>query len=169
MIRDVSYYECDERIDDRGSFIKVFSKNWNIVSQMELEESFVTRSKKGTTRGMHIQVGPTANWKIISVIEGRIFDVLVDVRQNSTSYLNITQKYVSGGTSIILPPGVAHGFQAIENVTLIYFSSKSHDPEYDTGFNVKSLAIDWPMNFEIQSDRDKKLQNIDAFINEFNK
>ena len=167
MISDVIYYDSNEIMDARGSFIKIFSKNWNGVAPIQLEESFVTRSKKGTTRGMHIQIGPTANWKIISVIEGQIFDVLVDVRQNSGSYLSIVQKYISGGTSIILPPGVAHGFQAIENVTLIYFSSKSHDPEYDRGFNVKSLAIDWPMNFEIQSDRDKEFPNIAAFVNEF--
>jgi len=167
MISDVIYYDSNEIMDARGSFIKIFSKNWNGVAPIQLEESFVTRSKKGTTRGMHIQIGPTANWKIISVIEGQIFDVLVDVRQNSGSYLDIVQKYISGGTSIILPPGIAHGFQAMENVTLIYFSSKAHDPEYDRGFNVKSLAIDWPMNFEIQSDRDKKFPDIAAFVNEF--
>jgi len=168
MISDVIYYDSDEIVDNRGSLIKVFSKNWNSVSPMELEESFVTRSIKGTTRGIHIQVGPNANWKIISVVEGRIFDVLVDIRKNSESYLDTMQKYVSSGTTIILPPGIAHGFQAIENSTLIYFSSKSHDPKYDLGFNVKSLAIDWPMNFEIQSDRDKKLPDIAAFVNEFN-
>jgi len=167
MIRDVIYCDANEIMDERGSFIKIFSKNWNGVAPLQLEESFVTRSKKGTTRGMHIQIGPTANWKIISVIEGHIFDVLVDVRQNSGSYLSIAQKYISSGTSIILPPGVAHGFQAIENVTMIYFSSKAYDPEYDRGFNAKSLAVNWPMNFEIQSDRDKKFPDIADFVNEF--
>ena len=167
MISDVIYYDSNEILDERGSFIKIFSKNWNGVTPLQLEESFVTRSKKGTARGMHIQIGPTANWKIISVIEGRIFDVLVDVRQNSRSYLSIEQKYISSGTSIILPPGVAHGFQAMENVTMIYFSSKAYDPEYDRGFNVKSLAVDWPMSFEIQSDRDKKFPDLVEFMNQF--
>ena len=126
MISDVSYHDSDEIMDARGSFIKIFSKNWKGFNPVELEESFVTRSIRGTTRGMHIQVGQTANWKIISVVEGRIFDVLVDIRKNSESYLDTMQKYVSSGTTIILPPGIAHGFQAIENSTLIYFSSKAH-------------------------------------------
>jgi len=166
MISDVIYYDSNEIMDARGSFIKIFSKNWNGVAPIQLEESFVTKSKKGTTRGMHIQIGPTANWKIISVTEGQIFDVLVDVRKDSESYLSSTYKYVKSGTSIILPPGIAHGFQAVENSTLIYFSSKAHDPKYDLGFNVKSLVIDWPLNFKIQSERDKDFPDINEFVSE---
>ena len=166
MISDVIYHDSNEIMDARGSFIKIFSKNWNGLNPVELEESFVTRSIKGTTRGMHIQVGPTANWKIISVIEGRIFDVLVDIRKNSVSYLDNSQKYVSSGTTIILPPGIAHGFQAVENSTLIYFSSKAYDPKYDLGFNVKSLVIDWPLNFKIQSNRDRDFPDFNNFVSE---
>ena len=166
MISDVIYHDSNEIIDTRGSFIKIFSKNWNGLNPVELEESFVTKSVQGTTRGMHIQVGPTANWKIISVIEGRIFDVLVDVRKNSKSYLDTTQRYVSNGTTIVLPPGIAHGFQAVENSTLIYFSSKAHDPKYDLGFNVKSLLLDWPLNFDIQSDRDRDFPDVNDFVSE---
>lgn len=166
MISDVIYHDSNEIMDARGSFMKIFSKNWNGLNPVELEESFITRSIKGTTRGMHIQVGPTANWKIISVIEGRIFDVLVDIRKNSESYLDTMQKYISSGTIIILPPGIAHGFQAIENSTLIYFSSKSHDPQYDLGFSVKSLVLDWPLDFKIQSDRDRDFPDINDFVSE---
>ena len=166
MISDVIYHDSNEVLDGRGTFIKIFSKNWNGFDSVELEESFVTKSIQGTTRGMHIQVGPTANWKIISVIEGQIFDVLVDVRKNSKSYMDTTQRYVSNGTTIVLPPGIAHGFQAIENSTLIYFSSKAHNPKYDLGFNVKSLLIDWPLNFNIQSERDRNLPDVNDFVSE---
>jgi len=166
MISDVIYHDSNEIMDARGSFIKIFSKNWKGFNPVGLEESFVTRSIKGTTRGMHIQVGPTANWKIISVIDGRVFDVLIDIRKNSESYLGTMQKYISSGTTIILPPGIAHGFQAIENSTLIYFSSKAHDPKYDLGINVKSLVIDWALDFNIQSDRDRDFPDLKDFVSE---
>jgi dTDP-4-dehydrorhamnose 3,5-epimerase len=164
MIDDVIYFDSNEIEDIRGSFLKIFSKNWIESTQLQFEECFVTKSIKGTTRGMHIQVGPTENWKIISVIEGHIFDVLVDVRKNSGSYLKIINRYIRGGTSIILPPGIGHGFQAIENSILIYLSSKSRVAEYDLGFNAQSLPIDWPLDFKIQSERDKNLPNIEYFI-----
>jgi len=164
MINDVTYFESNEIIDIRGSFLKIFSKTWVGSKSIELEESFVTRSKKGSTRGMHLQVGPTENWKIISVIEGRIFDVLVDMRKNSETFLKTNTKYLKGGVSILCPPGIAHGFQALENSTLIYYSSKARDEQFDLGFNVKSLVIDWPLSFEIQSVRDKSLPLINDFL-----
>jgi dTDP-4-dehydrorhamnose 3,5-epimerase len=164
MINNVTYFESTEIIDSRGSFLKVFSKIWDGSRSIELEESFVTRSIKGSTRGMHLQVGPTENWKIVSVIEGHIFDVLVDVRKSSETFLNTNERYLKNGKSILCPPGIAHGFQALENSTLIYYSSKTRDEQFDLGFNVKSLVIDWPLNFEVQSVRDKSLPHIDEFL-----
>jgi dTDP-4-dehydrorhamnose 3,5-epimerase len=164
MINNVTYFESTEIIDSRGSFLKVFSKIWDGSRSIELEESFVTRSIKGSTRGMHLQVGPTENWKIVSIIEGHIFDVLVDVRKSSETFLNTNERYLKKGMSILCPPGIAHGFQALENSTLIYYSSKTRDEQFDLGFNVKSLVIDWPLNFEVQSVRDKSLPHIDEFL-----
>ena len=165
MINNVTYHHSNKISDNRGSFLKIFSKNWDGTNSIELEESFVTRSLKGSTRGMHIQVEPTTNWKIISIIEGYIFDVLVDTRKNSETYLRINEKYIRSGTSIVLPPGVAHGFQALETSTLLYLSSKSRETQFDLGFNVQSLPIKWPMSFEIQSERDQNLPHINDFLN----
>ena len=164
MINNVTYHHSNEISDNRGSFLKIFSKNWDGINSIELEESFVTRSLKGSTRGMHIQVEPTTNWKIISIIEGHIFDVLVDTRKNSETYLKINEKYIRSGTSIVLPPGVAHGFQALETSTLLYLSSKSREIQFDLGFSVQSLPIKWPMSFEIQSERDQNLPHINDFL-----
>ena len=164
MINNVTYHHSNEISDNRGSFLKIFSKNWDGINSIELEERFVTRSLKGSTRGMHIQVEPTTNWKIISIIEGHIFDVLVDTRKNSETYLKINEKYIRSGTSIVLPPGVAHGFQALETSTLLYLSSKSREIQFDLGFSVQSLPIKWPMSFEIQSERDQNLPHINDFL-----
>jgi len=165
LIEGVTYFESSEIVDIRGTFLKLFSKTWEGFNPIQLEESFVTRSLEGSTRGMHIQVKPTENWKIITVIEGHIFDVLVDLRKNSKTYLAINQKYLKSGTSLILPPGIAHGFQALENSLLIYFSSKVREVSFDLGFNVQSLSVDWPLRFNIQSERDKRLPSIEDFLN----
>lgn len=125
---------------------------------------FLTTSIKGVTRGMHLQIGDSENWKIISVIEGYVFDVLVDVRKNSKSFLGINKHFLESGMSLLLPPGVAHGFQAIESSTLLYLSSKSRVEGLDVGFNVQSLPIDWPLNFEIQSERDIHLPSLNLFL-----
>jgi dTDP-4-dehydrorhamnose 3,5-epimerase len=114
---------------------------------------------------MHIQVEPTENWKVITVIEGHIFDVLVDVRKSSKSYLDISQKYIKSGGGVLLPPGIAHGFQAIESSFLIYCSSRAREVKFDLGFHVQSLSIEWPLTFNIQSERDKRLPSIEDFLN----
>jgi len=113
---------------------------------------------------MHIQVGVSANHKIISVVKGVIFDVLVDLRKNSETYRNINQFELTAGNTFIVPPGVAHGFQSFEESTILYLSDKSHQPMLDQGFNVKSLPIKWPLDFAIQSDRDIILPTLDDFI-----
>ena len=113
---------------------------------------------------MHIQIGVSANYKIVSVIKGVIFDVLVDLRKNSETYRNINQVELTAGNTFIVPPGVAHGFQSFEESKILYLSDKSHQPMLDQGFNVKSLPIKWPLDFAIQSDRDITLPTLDDFI-----
>ena len=163
MINGVEYFSLDELNDKRGSFTKLYSSNWQSATSIRLEESFLTTSIKGTTRGMHIQIGMSANYKIISVIIGVIFDVLMDLRKNSETYQNINQVELTAGNTFIVPPGVAHGFQSFEESKILYLSDKSHQPMLDRGFNVKSLPINWPLDFSIQSDRDTSLPSLDDF------
>lgn len=164
MINGVEYFSLDELNDKRGSFTKLYSSNWQSATSIRLEESFLTTSIKGTTRGMHIQIGMSANYKIISVIKGVIFDVLMDLRKNSETYQNINQVELTAGNTFIVPPGVAHGFQSFEESKILYLSDKSHQPMLDQGFNVESLPIKWPLDFSIQSDRDISLPTLDDFI-----
>ena len=164
MINGVEYFSLDELNDKRGNFTKLYSSNWQSATSIKIEESFLTTSIKGTTRGMHIQIGVSANYRIVSVIKGVIFDVLVDLRKNSETYRNINQVELTAGNTFIVPPGVAHGFQSFEESKILYLSDKSHQPMLDQGFNVKSLPIKWPLDFAIQSDRDITLPTLDDFI-----
>jgi dTDP-4-dehydrorhamnose 3,5-epimerase len=164
LIEGVEYFNSIELPDSRGSFSKLFSKNWENLSSMNTEEMFLTTSIKGVTRGMHLQIGLSENWKIVSVVEGYVFDVLVDVRKSSNSFLNINEYFLESGMSLLLPPGVAHGFQAVESSKLLYLSSKARVEELDVGFNVQSLPINWPLDFGNQSERDMNLPSLNLFL-----
>jgi dTDP-4-dehydrorhamnose 3,5-epimerase len=169
MIIDVEYFSLNEISDNRGNFIKLYSSKWELAQSTNLEESFITTSLKGTTRGMHLQIGDSANLKIVSVISGEIFDVLIDLRHKSKTFKSINQVRLTAGNTFIIPPGVAHGFQSIEESKVLYLSNKSHDPILDQGFDVKSVPIEWPLDFNIQSSRDKSLPTLENFFLSFSK
>jgi dTDP-4-dehydrorhamnose 3,5-epimerase len=161
-IIDVEYYETKTIPDNRGSFTKLFSDIWGDRKTLIMSEIFTSNSNKGVVRGMHLQIGKSANWRVVSVLSGTVFDVLIDLRQNSDTYgLTISKILESQGLStVLIPPGVAHGFQALENATLLYATTSAYDFDHDTGVSVSSLDIDWPIASVIQSDRDKSLPDI---------
>jgi len=113
---------------------------------------------------MHIQVGTSANLKIISVLSGEIFDVLIDLRRKSETYRSIKYIRLTAGNTFIVPPGVAHGFQSIEESKVLYLSDNAYQPVLDQGFDVRSLPISWPLDFSIQSDRDKSFPALEEFL-----
>jgi dTDP-4-dehydrorhamnose 3,5-epimerase len=164
MIRGVEYFSLNEISDHRGNLIKLYSSSWNLAKTINLKESFMTTSLKGTTRGMHIQVGSSANLKIISILSGEIFDVLIDLRKKSETYRSIKHIHLTAGNTFIVPPGVAHGFQSIEESKVLYLSDNAYQPVLDQGFNVRSLPISWPLDFSIQSDRDKSFPALEEFL-----
>jgi dTDP-4-dehydrorhamnose 3,5-epimerase len=168
MIIGVEYFSLNEIGDNRGNFVKLYSSKWNLARSTNLEESFITTSLKGTTRGMHLQIGDSANLKIVSILSGEIFDVLIDLRQKSKTFRSINQVRLAAGNTFIIPPGVAHGFQSIEDSKVLYLSNKSHNPILDLGFDVKSVPIEWPLDFNIQSARDKSLPTLEKFIKGIN-
>ena len=88
-----------------------------------------------------------------------MFDVLVDLREESSTLNSLSCRTLDarGLTSVLIPPGVAHGFQALSDCVTLYMSSKAHNNENDLGINITGLAIDWPMPITGISDRDKNL------------
>ena len=159
MISGVRYFESSVFRDDRGDFVKLFSSNWLEIDAWFLQEVFYTSSRRGVVRGMHLQTGEWENWRLVSVLEGSMFDVLVDLREGSSTLNQLSCRTLDarGLTSVLIPPGVAHGFQALNDCVTLYMSSKVHNHENDLGINISTLAIDWPMPITGMSDRDKNL------------
>jgi dTDP-4-dehydrorhamnose 3,5-epimerase len=153
-------------VDNRGSFKKILP----IVDDTELinfpicQVNLSTNILAGTIRGLHYQVEPFLEAKLISCIKGRIIDILLDMRPSSKTYgkyayYNLTPD--SG--SLFVPPLVAHGFQSLEDeTTLLYLHSNDYSPDNSQGVNSldPSLGINWPLPISSISESDRNLPSL---------
>lgn len=116
-------------------------------------------AKRGTVRGLHFQYPPYSEMKLVTCIRGEVWDVAVDVRVNSPTFLQWHAEYLSAdnGCALLIPEGFAHGFQAMsDNVELIYCHSAAHCADAEAGLNTqdRQLAIPWPLAITELSERD---------------
>ena len=117
--------------------------------------------KKGVIRGMHYQNQPYTEAKIITCIQGEIFDVVVDLRKDSPTFLEWHSEILSANnqTSLFIPEGFAHGFQTLsDECNLIYMHSSIFSSDSEGAFNAldPKLAITWPIEITEISERDSK-------------
>ncbi|MFH1707464.1 MAG: dTDP-4-dehydrorhamnose 3,5-epimerase [Planctomycetota bacterium] len=125
---------------------------------VQINHSF-TR-KKGAVRGLHFQNPPHTEAKIVSCLSGEIFDVAVDLRKGSPTFLCGHGETLSSCNhkSLLIPEGFAHGFQTLtEDCELIYLHTASYAPDAEGGLNIHDprLAIKWPLDITELSDRDR--------------
>lgn len=158
--------------DNRGTLKKTY-----INSKVFLEDEFLvneiwfTRSKKNVVRGMHFQLGDSPSRKLVSVIQGRIKDVLIDLRKNSPTFMNIDEFTLSNDDdlTIYIPAGVAHGYIAQSNNTVVmYASDELHSSKDDIGIRWNSFNYNWEVNEVIISKRDLELKTLDEYLEENN-
>ncbi len=158
---------CEPRVfdDGRGSFFETYRHDE--FSQNGMADRFVqdnqSSSRKGVLRGLHYQLPPRAQGKLIRVVCGKIFDVVVDVRKKSPTFGRHVHLLMSAEDRKILyvSAGFAHGFCALEDGTeVIYKVSDLYSPEHERGilWNDPALAISWPLPSEdiILSEKDKR-------------
>ncbi len=149
--------------DERGGFVRVFEEE--SFSSWELRTSFphhnvVTNAKRGTLRGLHYQLHPFGETKVIHCLAGEIFDVLVDIRPQSPTYRSWESFTLSAERPQLLyaPEGFAHGYQTLTSNTLVhYLMGNVHAPEFQRGipWDDPQLNIGWPVEDPILSDADQ--------------
>jgi len=144
--------------DCRGDFIKIFHKNSfrPLVSDCDLREIFFSESHQGVIRGMHFQLPPAGHSKIVSVVSGSIFDVILDLRTNSPEYGKHKTLLLSrhNNNSIYIPCGCAHGFYSLTDSVVIYMTTAEYSKEFDTGLRWDSFGANWPCEGPVLSERD---------------
>lgn len=153
--------------DQRGFFSETYSKR--IFAEAGVEAEFVQDNHSlsvpaGVVRGLHFQTPPFAQAKLIRVLKGRIFDVVVDIRQSSPNYGRHFSVELSADNwqQLYIPEGFAHGFATMEeNTEIAYKVTNFYAPEYDSGllWSDPALGIDWPVTVEAAtvSAKDEKL------------
>ena len=155
--------EPEPSTDDRGLFARIFCKEelQSILhgkSIVQVNHS-MTRHK-GAIRGMHFQRPPTAEIKMVKCLRGSVFDVMIDLRSDSSTFLNWHGEKLSAENMkmMYIPEGFAHGFQTLEqNSELLYLHTEFYSPEHEGGvrYNDPKIGIKWPLEATDISERDR--------------
>ena len=151
--------------DKRGYFKEIIREN-----KINTKFPFVVMSysKKNVIRGLHLQTKKSQG-KFVSVIKGRVFDVAVDLRKKSKTFGKYFSCILSetNAASIYIPPGFAHGFQALEKDNYVIYSCtryRDKNSEISINCNDKILNIKWPINKKILSKKDRNAMSFNEYL-----
>ncbi len=156
QIPDVVIIEPKVHGDDRGYFVETFRADKLeefLGYKLNFGQDNESKSSKGVLRGLHYQLPPHAQTKLVRVIQGRVLDVAVDIRKNSPTFGQYVAVELSSENKkqILVPRGFAHGFVVLEDNTIFaYKVDNYYSPQCDRGiaFDDKNLNIDWILNKE---------------------
>lgn len=168
-LKGVFIIEIERQEDERG----FFARTWD---QKKFEEadlnsriaqcSISFNKKKGTLRGMHYQINPYDETKLVRCTRGKIFDVILDLRPQSTTFKKWIGIELSANNYKILyiPEGFAHGFQTLEDNTEVFYQiSQEYMPDFARGipWNDSMFQIKWPLNVSVISSRDSSFKQFE--------
>lgn len=159
-IQDSFGIQLQEKFDSRGSLTRIWDLNLFLDKFTVKQISLVNNPTNHTLRGLHFQKAPFEENKLVYCIYGKVFDVLVDLRVESKTYLQYLNLEIGPGLKfqgIQIPSGCAHGYMTLEaNSTLLYLMDEEHDPQAASGiaWNDPSLGIKWPFKPNVLSDKD---------------
>jgi len=176
-IPDLFLIEPKINSDSRGYFVETFRQDLfeeAIGYKVNFIQDNESRSTKGVLRGLHYQLPPCSQAKLVRVIEGSVLDVAVDIRESSPTFGQhaAVELTAENKHQLFIPHGFAHGFLVLSDYAIFsYKVDNYYAPKYDRGilFNDKSLGIDWKLPFEILqlSEKDVKhptlINNKDLF------
>ena len=171
-IADVIVIEPKVHGDSRGYFVETFRQD-KLEAFLGYRVNFCqdneSKSSKGVLRGLHYQLAPAAQTKLVRVIQGRVLDVAVDIRKGSPTFGKHVAVELSAENKrqLFVPRGFAHGFVVLEDDTVFaYKVDNYYSPQNDRGilFNDEALGIDWMLNSDIfnLSDKDKNQPLLNA-------
>jgi dTDP-4-dehydrorhamnose 3,5-epimerase len=162
--------ELEKREDDRGFFARVFCQNEFKDHGLEpnmVQANMSTNPKKGTLRGMHRQVDPHQEVKVVRCTKGAIYDVIVDLRKDSPTYkqwfgIELTDENYK---MLYVPKDFAHGYLSLkDNSEVMYLVSEFYTPGAESGlrYNDPAFDIKWPIPIEVISEKDAKWEDYKA-------
>jgi dTDP-4-dehydrorhamnose 3,5-epimerase len=166
--KDLLVIKQINNVDNRGNLRETF--NYKILKKKFVFE-YCTTSKKNVFRGFHFQLKNKQS-KFITVLKGRILDVVIDLRKNSKTFGEVFNIVLSktNALSLYVPAGFAHGYLSLDKENLIYYKLDNfYNPKFESGIIYNDIDINfrWPINKMIISKKDKKLPTIKDFRKKF--
>ena len=162
-LRGAFVIDVERREDQRGFFARAWCQKefeaHGLVNRF-VQANIGFNYKKGTVRGMHFQMNPYQEVKLVRCTMGRVLDVIVDLRHESETYRQWigVELTADNRKMLYIPEGCAHGYQTmVDNTEVVYDASKFYAPQYATGvlFNDPVFGIEWPLAVEVISDADR--------------
>jgi dTDP-4-dehydrorhamnose 3,5-epimerase len=149
--------------DDRGYFSETHSQEaWDAAGlNLTFVQDNLSKSAKGTLRGLHYQLEPHGQGKYVRVFTGSVFDVAVDIRKGSPTFGKWVGRTLTAHNNLAMyvPPGFAHGFIALEDDTLFFYKCTSfYAPQAERAilWNDPAIGIDWPLEPTAMADKDRE-------------
>jgi len=172
-IKGAAVIKLNKHSDSRGEFIKVWSRKKFEklgIPPCDVAINLSVTKSKGTFRGLHYQTEPHAEAKLLKCIKGTVFDVIIDVRQDSPSFMKWAGVELNAdyGQLIYIPEGCAHGFLALEDDSVVeYQTSEYHYPQFESGIrhDDPTFNIQFPIEVRQVSKKDKNWPDFNAKIN----
>jgi dTDP-4-dehydrorhamnose 3,5-epimerase len=163
LINSNTYY------DERGSFREIFRSEW-FLREFSTQQANFSFSNKGVVRGLHFNPIFPGQRKVISCLQGSIFDVMINIQKDSVDFGKILTNTLTSKTSasLYIPFGFAHGFQALEEGTIVaYLASSTYDPIAEKAINPLDphLNIEWPSRITYVSEKDRNAPSLMQYKN----
>lgn len=173
-IPDVMVVRPRRHPDDRGSFTEIYRKDVFAAAGIapEFVQDNLVHSSGGVLRGLHYQLPPAAQGKLVRVVQGRIFDVAVDIRKGGSTFGGWVGRTLDAenGEMLWIPPGFAHGYCVLsESADVLYKVTSHFNPERSRGihWNDSLLEIEWPVVDPVVSDVDREQPEFERCENHF--
>ena len=172
-IPDVVLIEPKVFGDERGYFFESFNQtafNQAIGYEVQFVQDNHSKSQKGVLRGLHYQLPPKAQGKLVRVVQGEVFDVAVDIRKDSPTFGQWVGEILSAENKrqLWIPAGFAHGFITLsETAEFLYKTTDYYAPEFERclAWNDADIGVNWPLNQPPKlSSKDQQGQTLKAFI-----
>lgn len=174
ILRGAFVVDLERRVDGRGHFARAFCRREfeeHGLNPMVAQVNVARNTRKGTVRGMHFQFPPHAEAKLVRATQGALFDVAVDLRPESATFLRhvAVELTAENQRALYLPERFAHGYQALEDgAELLYLTSAPYAPEFDSGLSPfdPCLGIAWPLPVTEVSAKDAESKPLDDIADE---
>lgn len=156
--------------DDRGWFMEFYKEDSYQPAgiRYRFTQENLSFSKKGVVRGLHFQRAPYEQAKLVSVLQGKVLDVVVDLRKGSETFGEVFTCVLDSErrNMLMVPEGFAHGFAALEDSLFIYKTSNAYNRQSECGivWNDPDLKINWPFADPILSDKDRNLTTLSELL-----